>query len=381
MRIVYISENKMYICEGGKVRELPSERVAHYTETVRTINHNKEWKYTGTGAKFTGTLRNFSDSEASDYSINGLEWDGRGLVYSMILGEMGAIYRKNLDNPKAAEEHIYTAMNAGIGRISYNGSQIAAEMGGHIAIYDPETGCSELTEGDSVETAPSWSDSDSGELLCTSKGIAVSDRDMHYSPGAVLSINMKFGTMDEIYSDKKSDIISPRRDSDGNLWFIRQPYKQENKKTSLWKDILLFPVRIIKAIGGFLNAFSVIFGGEPLRDGGKRSDVKSRQKSEKELFFEGRLIEAGKNQRENSAKGDKNPSIFPRSRELVKVSPDGEETVVRCGVQDYLLLENGGLAVSDGQSVIYIGNDGEKILAKAVLAHSLCAVPEVNYEN
>lgn len=380
MRIAYISENKMYLCEGGAVRELPSERVAHYIETVRTINHNKEWKYTGTGAKFTGAVRNFSDAEASDHSINGLAWDGRGLVYSMILGGMGAIYRKNPDKPEAAEEHIYTAMNTGIGRISFNGSKFAAEMDGHIALYDPDMGCSELTEGDSVESVPAWS-ADGRELLCTSKGIAVSDRDMIYSPGAVLQIDLSAGTIEEIHADKKSDCTAPQRDKEGNLWFIRQPYRSAGKKTPLWKDILLFPIRIIKAIGGFLNAFSVIFGGEPLRDGGKKSDVKSRHKSEKELFFEGRLIDAEKNQRDNAANGDKNPGIFPSSRELVKKSPDGEETVVRRGVQDYLLLENGELVISNGKAVIHIRRDGENVLAKAVLAHSLCGIPEVENEN
>lgn len=380
MRIAYISENKMYICEGGAVRELPSERVAHYNETVRTINHNKEWKYTGTGAKFTGAVRNFSDTEASDHSINGLAWDGRGIVYSMILGDMGAIYRKNPDKPEAAEEHIYTSMNSRIGRISLNGSQLAAELNGHIAIYDPDRGCNELTEGDSVEITPGWS-ADGRELLCTSKGIAVSDRGIVYSPGDVLSIDLSAGTMNQIYTDKKADCIAPQRDKEGNLWFIRQPYKVSVKKTPLWKDILLFPIRIIKAIGGFLNAFSVIFGGEPLRDGGKKSDVKSKQKSEKELFFEGRLIEAEKNQRDNAAKGDKNPGIFPSSRELVKKSPDGEETVVRRGVQDYLLLESGELVISNGKAVIHIGKDGEAVLAKAVLAHSLCGIPEADYEN
>lgn len=380
MRIAYISENKIYLCEKGTVRELPSERVAHYIETVRTINHNKEWKYTGAGAKFTGAVKNYSDDEITDYSINGLAWDGKGLVYSMVLGGMGAVYRKNPDNPEAAEEHIFTSMNTSIGRIYFNGDKFAAEMNGHIAIYDSDHGFSEITDGESVESAPSWS-SDGRELLCISKGIAVSDRDMIFSPGAVLSIDLAAGSIKEILSDEKTDCAVPQRDSDGNLWLIRQPYKTAVKKTPLWKDILLFPIRIIKAVGGFLNAFSVIFGGEPLRDGGKRSNVKSKQKSEKELFFEGRLIEAEKNQRENSAKGEKNPGIFPLSRELVKILPDGEETVVRRGVQDYLLLENGELVISNGRSVIHIGKDGETVLAKAELAHSLCRIPEADYEN
>lgn len=380
MRIAYISENKIYLYERGAVRELPCKRVAHYIENVRTINKNKEWKYTGTGAKFTGAVRDFSSDGTPGYSINGLAWDGRGLVYSGVLGEMGNVYRMNPDKPDAAEEHIYNVMNTDIGRLSFNGDRFAFEMNGHIALYDSDHGCGEITEGDSVESAPSWS-SDGRELLCVSKGIAFSDKGMLLSPGAVLSVDLAGSTIKEIFSSEKADCAFPCRDRDGNLWLIRQPYKSEVKKTPLWKDILLFPVRIVKAIGGFLNAFSVIFGGEPLRDSGKKSDVKSKQKSEKELFFEGRLIEAEKNQRENASKGEENPGIFPLSRELVKISPDGEETVVRRGVQDYLLLENDELVISNGKAVIHIGKDGETVLSKAELAHSLCIIPEANYEN
>lgn len=380
MKIAYISENKMYISADGHSRELSSKRVAHYRETVRTINQNKEWKYTGTGAKFTGAVREYSEDEAENYSINSLAWDGRGLVYSMMLGRMGAIYRKNPDAPDAEEEHIYTAMDSGIGRISFNGKKFALELDGHIALYDPETGFSELTEGNSVESHPEWSP-DGRDILCTSSGIARSDRDMAFSPGSVLRIDMAAGSMDEICSQVDHDCIAPKYDKNGDLWYIKQPYRNKTNKTPLWKDILLFPVRIIKAIGGFLNAFSVIFGGEPLRDGGRRSDVKSKNKSEKELFFEGRLIDAEKNQRENSAKGEKNPGIFPSSRQLIKRSADGSETVVRGGVQDYLLLDDGGIIISNGKSIIHITEDGETVLAKASLAHSLCRIPEEDHEN
>ena len=128
MRIAYISENKMFICENETVRELQSERAAKYSETVRTINQNKEWKHIGTGAKFTGALQNFSDREAENFVINGLAWDGRGLIYSMRLGSLGGIYRKNPDKAEAAEEHIYTGINEKIGIISCKGNKIAAEL-------------------------------------------------------------------------------------------------------------------------------------------------------------------------------------------------------------------------------------------------------------
>ena len=44
MKFVYLSENKIYLWNDGKVKEIQSERVAHYTDTVRSINKSKEWK-------------------------------------------------------------------------------------------------------------------------------------------------------------------------------------------------------------------------------------------------------------------------------------------------------------------------------------------------
>lgn len=382
MRIAYISENKMFICENETVRELQSERAAKYSETVRTINQNKEWKHIGTGAKFTGALQNFSDREAENFVINGLAWDGRGLIYSMRLGSLGGIYRKNPDKAEAAEEHIYTGINEKIGIISCKGNKIAAELNGHIAVYDTDGSCSELTDGDSIESFPDWTENEN-MILCASKGIARAETGeaAELSPGIVLALNLYSNSIEELYSNDKYDCISPKRDSYGNLYFIKQPYQSQIKRTPIWKDILLFPVRIVKAIGGFLNAFSVIFGGEPLRDGKNKGNVKSKQKSDKELYFEGRLLEAERNERENAAKGDKNPGIFPVSRELIKVSQNGEETVIKRGVQDYLLTSNGEIICSNGREIIHIGNNFEKVLAKAKLAHSLCIIPEVKDEN
>lgn len=55
MKLMYISDNKMYIYDEGKVKELPSQRAAKYASTVREINRSKEWKQTGRGAMFMGT--------------------------------------------------------------------------------------------------------------------------------------------------------------------------------------------------------------------------------------------------------------------------------------------------------------------------------------
>ena len=190
-----------------------------------------------------------------------------------------------------------------------------------------------------------------------------------------MAVDQEAGSIETLFEEENNDLLKPRNDADGNFYFIRQPYKSPKvQKEPVWKSVLLFPLRIIKAIFGFFNAFSVIFGGEPLRKNQKKDDVKTRDKSARQIFFEERLLEAEKNEKENAAAGDKNPGIFPRSRVLVRISPDKTETVLCKGVMDYTLCDE-GIICSNGKELLLIDRDGsEKALCKAELAESISVI-------
>lgn len=374
MKIIYISDNKIYKCTDGKITELSSERAQHYKSTVSEIRRNKEWKHSGTGAQFMGTAAP-SGNESIFVSINGIADDGTGLVYSIQLGEMGGIYRKNPDKPEAAEEHIFTGMNRDIGSISIKNGKIAACSNGHLSIFDMKGNFEDITDGDSIESQPCWS-ADDDRIFCSTAGIARNQygAPAAYSPRSIMAVDLNAGSMEELFADEKYDFLCPSNDSSGNFYYIRQPYKVAEEKNPLWKDVLLFPVRIIKALLGFLNAFSVLFGGESLRSGRKQGDVKTKEKSDRELFFEGRLLEAEKNEKENTAKGEKNPGIFPLSRVLVRIAPDGTETVLKRGVMDYAVLPDGSIICSNGRSLLHITDSGEELIAKAKMAQNICVL-------
>ncbi|MDD6097948.1 MAG: hypothetical protein PUB66_04390 [Oscillospiraceae bacterium] len=374
MKIIYISDNKIYKCTDGKITELSSERAQHYKSTVSEIRRNKEWKHSGTGAQFMGTAAP-SGNESIFVSINGIADDGTGLVYSIQLGEMGGIYRKNPDKPEAAEEHIFTGMNRDIGSISIKNGKIAACSNGHLSIFDMKGNFEDITDGDSIESQPCWS-ADDDRIFCSTAGIARNQygAPAAYSPRSIMAVDLNAGSMEELFADEKYDFLRPSNDSSGNFYCIRQPYKVAEEKNPLWKDVLLFPVRIIKALLGFLNAFSVLFGGESLRSGRKQGDVKTKEKSDRELFFEGRLLEAEKNEKENTAKGEKNPGIFPLSRVLVRIAPDGTETVLKRGVMDYAVLPDGSIICSNGRSLLHITDSGEELIAKAKMAQNICVL-------
>lgn len=374
MKIIYISDNKIYKCTDGIITELSSERAQHYKSTVSEIRRNKEWKHSGTGAQFIGTAAP-SGNESIFVSINGIADDGTGLVYSIQLGEMGGIYRKNPDKPEAAEEHIFTGMNRDIGSISIKNGKIAACSNGHLSIFDMKGNFEDITDGDSIESQPCWS-ADDDRIFCSTAGIARNQygAPAAYSPRSIMAVDLNAGSMEELFADEKYDFLRPSNDSSGNFYYIRQPYKVAEEKNPLWKDVLLFPVRIIKALLGFLNAFSVLFGGESLRSGRKQGDVKTKEKSDRELFFEGRLLEAEKNEKENTAKGEKNPGIFPLSRVLVRIAPDGTETVLKRGVMDYAVLPDGSIICSNGRSLLHITDSGEELIAKAKMAQNICVL-------
>lgn len=379
MKFVYLSENKIYLWNDGKVKEIQSERVAHYTDTVRSINKSKEWKETGTGANFIGTARMHGADEYVPTRINGIAPTENGLIYSVYLGGMGGIYNKSIENPNADEEHILTSMNTQFGGISLKDGKIAVSMdsadGCHVALVDMKGNYDEITGGDTIEEAPRWSKTDD-RIFCSTAGYARDEREFiaAVSPRAIMAIDVKNNSIDELYADEKTDYLKPDNDANGNFYYIKQPYKEPKQNEPLWKDILLFPVRLVKAVIGFLNAFSVIFGGESLRGKQNNNDVKSKQKSEKQLYFEGRLIEAEKNAKANAAKGEKNAGIFPGSRVLVKIDSNGNETVIKKGILDYTVLEDGSIICSNGRYILHLKDNEEIVLTKAKLAHSMCII-------
>jgi hypothetical protein len=112
-----------------------------------------------------------------------------------------------------------------------------------------------------------------------------------------------------------------------------------------------------------------------LQSSGQRRDVKSKEKSEKELFFEGRMIDLEKNRKENVKSGDKYAGIMSRSRVLVRRAPDGTEEVLAKAVLDYTLCDDGSVVYSNGAHILHRHTDGTvEELVKTRLARNLVVV-------
>lgn len=381
-RIFYSSGNSLYMIEDGKTTELPSRRLEKYSQVLREIRQRREWKTSGTGAKFTGNYESYDDDNdiyATDAEISGIAAFGDGFIYSVNIDGVGGIYIKSTDPSDKDEGHVISSNNMSIHTLSVRDDMCAACTGGvgmerHISLFALPSGKhTELTEGDTREEYPFYSLC-SDKIYFTASGFARRQNGSiaASSPRSIAFYSPSSGLMESVVEDDEIDYILPKDDEQGNLYYIKRPYSLKPPAKSILIDIILFPYRLVKAIIGFLNVFSMFFGGEPLNSGGKRNASKAKQKSEKELFINGNLVNAEQTLKENSKLGEKSPGIIPRNWELTRRGVDGKETCIRGGVMDYIVCKNGDIIYSNGKGIIKIKSDGsEEFIAKAKLASNL----------
>lgn len=381
MKILYTTGDALWIAENGAAAPVPCRRVQQYQDTIRSIHDNKLWKTTGRGAQFMGTAEP-EEMEQVQAQFCGLAPYGQEFLYTLRLDASGGLYHRELTEEPVYDGHIVSGNDVRLGAISACGEDVAAcvqypDGRSHIGLYHlPQSGCTEITEGDSAERTPCWS-ADGRRLYFSTCGIARRGAEIAYSPCSIAVYHRDSRQMDIVLEDEKYDYLSPQPEADGSLCVIRQPYAPANGQPAsigqVLLDVLLFPVRIVQAIGGWLNLFSMMYGGQSLRSDGPRTNVKSKQKSEKELFFEGNLISAQKNLKENERSGEDYPGILPRSRVLLRRRADGSEEVLAKCVLDYCLTPE-GIVYSNGTHILLRRPDGStECLVKAHLASKLVA--------
>jgi len=379
---LYTSGNTFHVKTDDGVDEYPSERIVSYINTIKKINQKNEWKTSGAGAKFMNAYSPEYDEESTrrEVSINGASAYGDEIIYTATMGEVSGIFRKTLQRD-IAEGLVMSSRDKQLYKVSVRDGKCAASIGRnlerHIAIFDIDTGAyRELTEGEVQEDYPSFSQNGK-RLFYASAGLALSNQGypVGVGPFGIISYRIESNVMDELLSSDKHDYIAPKEDKDGNLLLIKRPYRGTSNNSNLLLDIALFPVRILKAIGGLLNFFSIAFGGESLRSGGSARDVKTKQRNEKDIFFDGNVVNAQQELIANQRRGEKFPGIIPSSWELIRMDENGDQNCLKKGVMDYVICENGDIIYSNGNAIIRLSADGsEKLVEKCHMANNIVEV-------
>ena len=365
-KLVFADGEKIGVFDGENVRFLESEYIRRYREYAENRTKNDEWKFGGEGARFRGdydTYRERQQEKIYAY-INGVAWDGEKILYSCTVNGSSCVYRKDVRDEKAQEEHIISASDEYFGSLHRAGNVLAVTVSGADATSSVgvlncvDSELKTLTGGDSRDANASFSPVDSNLILFDSAGLGRNSNGEFtgkYAPAAVCSLRVDTMEINEVFGDGKNSYVKPEQTRDGTLYCIQRP-ANEKKKGNVFLDILLFPYRILQAIVMLIQTFVIAFTGKSLTSDGA-NPAKGRESDSRKLFVDGNFIEYEKELKRNRKNKDKEYGFIPLSWKLVKIS-DGKAEPIKNGICDFALCKDGGIYCTNGRRIFYI-KDGK----------------------
>ena len=376
--IVFAARHRLGCCAGNSSSLATCHYLEKYKQNRETIQKRSAWKTEGMGAAFRGhQLQPGHDAEEVDAraSVNGLAFaKDNKIVYSLSVENYSGIFLKNPMDDAATEGHIIHDNKIAFLNLDYHPEtdEIVASIQDsawerHLALFEPKSSkYRKVTEGDCVDENPVWGKRAGRSIYYDSAGVGKDGAGRFFGVGekVINRLDLDSGTISELVSVPRHDCFLPRVDRDDGLYFIKRPHKKSGPQPMTFKDFLLIPWRLGRAIYSFLQFFSMRYTGDPLSSAGP-NPTKAKEKDLKEIFLNGNMINAEQSLKENRSKGDAFPGIAPRSWELTRREKDGRLACIKKGVIDFDLTENGEIVYSNGKFLIRINKEGkEQVIEK-----------------
>jgi hypothetical protein len=231
----------------------------------------------------------------------------------------------------------------------------------HIVICDREGRLPrEVTTGDTIDEHPRWIDDEgkrlvyqSASLLRDANGFAVG-----LSPYTIQRLDLDRQSIECALESEHADLLQPRMQADGTLLFVRRPYRTLKRRNSIWvdlQDVVYFPFRLARAVFYFLNFFSMMFSGKPLRTAG--GPERPAGPDPQWLTLWGQMIDTRRKMFDRQSVDER--GLVPKDWELVRLAPTGEETVLATGVLTYDVSPAGQIIYTDGKRIFALTPGGE----------------------
>lgn len=284
--------------------------------------------------------------------------DAQTVYYVLRVGDAVGLFRLHLAEQR--EVRLFHKAKIDLRGLAYHAGKkhlilgVGREDGtAQIEVYDEEGNLKgAVTGGDSIDAAPSVVPGANASVLFQSSGVA-----RHAERGFVAAIghatlcrlDYRSGQLDVLADDARFDFVAPRIDAAGNLYAIRRPIEKPagERAGSVLLDTVLFPIRLLKAVFGFLNVFSMIYGKEPLRSAGGPRTPELDQDLGK-IWLQGRLIDLQRVRDDPQYAG----KLVPASWELVRRRGSGDWEVLARHVASFDLAGDGTVAYSNGNEVL-----------------------------
>lgn len=386
-RIAYLARGKLYFKNGDlAARQVESRFGQDIINRTLQRQQRNEWKTQGASTPFSGAMlwgREQEDPHRLQVIISAVArgpQDGE-LLYTLETDRVGGLFTYNWTNDEEKRLFHREAMHFRNLAVHPEWKLIAGSL--HFSNGTANLGLvrgqnlQQVTEGDSVDESPSWILGAGKRLVYQSAGVARNQQGYAagLGPFGIHQLDLDGGALSIMVEDPKNDLLSPRMTEEGTLYFIRRPYETLGRKPisplGVITDILLFPLRLLRAVFYFFNFLSLTFARKPLTtSGGPRVEGDD----EKTLLLRGRVIDAEKAMREGASA--EAPALVPPSWELVRRAASGEERVLARGVIAYDLDGAGDVIYTNGTAAYRIDRDGQsRLLFKAKLLEDLIIVP------
>jgi hypothetical protein len=305
--------------------------------------------------------------------------DAQTVYYVLRVGEAIGLFRLHLDEDR--EVRLFHRSGIAVHGLTYNPAQrhLVLSIGSsdgtaQLEVYDEEgTLKGAVTGGDSIDAAPAMLPGTGSALVYQSNGVA-----RHPGHGGVAAVahatvcrlDYRTGQLDTLADDKQHEFVAPRMAADGTLYAIRRPVEKpaHERAGHALVDALLVPIRLAKAIFGYLNFFSTIYGKEPLRSaGGPRTPELDQDLGR--LWLHGRMVELRRVRDDPQYAGN----LVPRSWELVRRTPGGAWDTVATHVAAFDLRGDGALVYTNGYDLLDWRQGQVTTLARHELVEAVAA--------
>lgn len=391
-KVMYFSQNKLHICTFDTQAQdmliqdtiLSSPAVERFLRNSHEADTRDNWKTDkqDDNAMFRLLMHQQQiENPSYRYTFTGVAAGSEdSFYYSAIMGEMTGIYQQflNSDKPECivlSDNHYQIEdITIGNGRI-YASVREKDSPEAHIAMIGlNRSGITFLTDGDCIDSHPVLSPLQPNMLYYVTSGFGrLPDGELvGKGPQYISCLSLDTMEQEEILCNDEMDYWNPQVDTQGNLYYLQRPYSMKRPGENPFISIVKAPFRLLGAIGGALNYFTIRYSGKSLQSGGKPSDIKIKQKKPEDLLIEGNFVQAEKEYQKNLRAKEKYPGLIPKNWELCCRKKNGEITRILQGVSDYTLLPDSTILYANGNHLLYHGADGkDRLLVKTDLPNKL----------
>jgi hypothetical protein len=368
----YLSQGQLHVKLGEQpVRPVESEFGQSLRDRAAQIQNRNLWKTQGTGARFMsggllwGNMRR--DTDEMRMVVTGISSgceDGE-ILYSLATHEIGGVFR--LKDQAREEQRLLHTGDFRVHRLAATPGQDAVAcvlqqngQSSSIAVMRSDgTDLREVTQGDTIDDAPSWVPGSNREIVFQSAAIGrnAGGFAVTQAPFAVRKLDLETGTITTLAENPKFDLLNPILDRDETLCYIRRPYRDPSQPPSPWRaavDLILLPFRLLYAMFQFLNFFTIRYTGNTLTSAG---NARQRHADIRKMMIWGNLLDAENNSRSVS---EKTSARVPNSWELVGQPAGGKPEVIAKGVLSFDVYDDGSILYSNGGGIYLVEANGAR---------------------